>query len=99
MKLFSNKENEGGLSESETDLVVNKFFKTENFTSFQNAIDNGKPVFGNIKIAEGGHAVIVVGYERNNPDKLIFMNPQMGIFERNSIFIFFPKRYVLTGNK
>lgn len=80
-------------------LLLIIFFKTENFTSFQNAIDNGKPVFGYIKVEGGAHAVIVVGYERNNPNQLIFMDPQMGILRRESSSIFFEKRYVLTGNK
>lgn len=99
MKLFSNRVNEGGLTENETEEIINHFFEVTPFTTFKEAIDDGHPVFSYFQLSSTeGHAVIVIGYDPNS-QTVIYMDPETGTTLRCPEDSFSSKKYVLIKNK
>ncbi|GGH25237.1 hypothetical protein GCM10011418_33710 [Sphingobacterium alkalisoli] len=87
-----------GVSGSDIEPLIKYYFKTGNFTSYRDAIDAGHPVFTVIPISNGGHGVLVIGYNTGS-GQVIYMDPMQGTTDRNTPSLFLQQyNFVLIKN-
>jgi hypothetical protein len=72
--------------------LVNHYFKTDKFTSYQDAIDAGRPVFAGMPLGSGGHAELIIGYNTGS-GQMIYMDPMKGAIDRNMPSFFYTDLY------
>lgn len=70
------------------ELLVKHYFKTGKFTSYQDTINAGHPVFAAMPLGDGGHAVLIIGYNRVT-GQMIYMDPMKGATDRNMPSFFY----------